>query len=196
MAQPKWRKTPAKKLSRTQRKKIAKRNKQAGTKHEQEEASRHYRYFHNLGTSRFVNQHRDGCGIDLCNKDEGTYGRFPIDTSCKTTASSVPFVTILADMEGIGTRVLHVKKTVKSEGGKFMVKGEYSIMYREGYEMFLQHVYAIQVLRNTHPELIQALEKKFDLELLNVPQQVHLQKPIYGGDTSSGEEIRENGGDL
>jgi hypothetical protein len=184
MAQPKWRKTPAKKLSRSQRKKIAKRNKRAGSDHEREEMNRYGRYFHDLATSRYTNQHRDGCGIDLCNKNELKHGRFPIEVSCKTAVKSVPFQGILASMQGDGIRVLHFKRTAKPEGGSnFMTQGEYVIMYREGYEQFLQHMYAVQLLRNTHPELITALEKKFDLQLLNVPQQVHLQKPIYNDST-------------
>jgi hypothetical protein len=103
--------------------------------------------------------------------------------SCKTTVGSVSFQSILAAMDGKGIRILHYKRTQKSEQGRFMVKGEYALMYRDGYEQFLQHIYAIQVLRNTHPELIDALEKKFDLQLLNIPQQVHLQKPVYDRNT-------------
>jgi hypothetical protein len=184
MAQPKWRKKPAKKLSRSQRKKISKRNKKAGSDHEREEMNRYGRYFHNVATTRYANQHRDGCGIDLCNTDEETYGRFPFEVSCKTSVGSVSFQRILHEIIGDGIRILHYKRTARSEGeGRFMTKGEYAIMYRTAYEQLLQHVYAIQVLRNTHPELITAMEKKFDLQLLNVPQQVHLQKPTYNDST-------------
>lgn len=184
MAQPKWRKRPAKKLSKSQRRKIAQRNKRAGSNHEREEVNRYGRYFHNVASTRSCNQHRDGCGIDICNQDEATFGRLPIEVSCKTSVSSIPFQKLLHEMDGEGIRVVHFKKTQKSKEGVFIAKGEYAIMYREGYEQFLQHVYVIQVLRNTHPELIHALEKKFDLQLLNVPQQVHLQKPVYDSNTT------------
>ena len=176
MAVKKIKKVPAKKkltkAEKRRRSRLAKRNKTAGSNHERDEVNRHKRYFHNVVTTRLANLSRDGDGIDLCNEHEDKFGRLPIETSCKTAVSSIPYMALLEAMDGPGIRVIQFRKTGKSEEGRFMVKGEYSIMYREGYEQFLQHVYAIQVLRLRQPELIQKLEEEFKLQLLDVPQQI------------------------
>jgi hypothetical protein len=175
MAVKKIKKIPTKKMSKSQRKRLAKRNKQAGSTHERDEVNRHKRYFSDVVTTRYANQARDGDGIDLCNQHEDKFGRLPFEVSCKTSIGSIPYMSILEGMDGPGTRIVQFRKTGKSEEGRFMVKGEYTMMYRQGYEQFLQHVYAIQVLRLRQPELIQKLEEEFKLQLLDVPQQIQIE---------------------
>lgn len=184
MAVKKIKKIAKKPLSKSQRKRLARRNKQAGSEHEREEMNRYKRYFHDVVTTRFANQSRDGDGIDLCNEREDKFGRLPIEASCKTSVGSIPYIAILKGLEAPGIKVVHFKKMGKSEEGKFMPKGEYAIMYRQGYEQFLQHVYAIQLLRLRQPELIQKLEEEFHLQLLDVPQQI--QTTYVDTDTKDG----------
>jgi hypothetical protein len=57
-------------------------------------------------------------------------------------------------------------------GVNFVAKGEYAIMNREGYEVFLQHIYAIQKLRQINPLLIETLEKDLGFKLLDIVKQV------------------------
>jgi hypothetical protein len=155
---------------------MANRNKRAGSNHERDEVTAHKRYFKDVATTRLCNRSRDNCGIDICNQDEFLHGRLPIDISCKSAVLIPAFPKLLDEMgspEG-NIKVILYRRTRKSEGGKFMVKGEYAITDRAGYEQFLQHVYAIQILRKKLPEIIAELEKNYDLNLLNIPQQVVL----------------------
>ena len=155
---------------------MANRNKRAGSNHERDEVTAHKRYFKYIGTCRFFNRARDNSGIDLCNQDEFLYGRLPIDISCKSAVLIPPFPKLLDEMGSPNgnIKVVLYRRTKKSDGGKFMVKGEYAITDRDGYERFLQHIYAIQILRKKLPEVIEELEKNYGLNLLNIPQQVVL----------------------
>lgn len=151
------------------------RNKRAGSQHERDEVLRHKKYFHNVATTRACNRKRDGDGIDVCNQDEYEVGRLPLDISCKSsTKAALSYVKLIEEMAAGRIKVILHRRTKKSEGGRFMTKGEYAIMEREGYEQFLQHVYAIQILRKKLPEVIEELEKNYDLKLLDVPKQIVL----------------------
>lgn len=161
-----------------------KRNRSAGHQFEKDEVKRHSKYFKNLATTRACNRSRDACGIDVCIEDESKDGRLPIDISCKSsTSASIPYIKYLEKMgsEGRIGVVLHRRTQrpefntrTKKPGVNFVTKGEYAIMERSSYEQFLQHVYAIQVLRKKLPEVIAELEKNYDLTLLDVPKQIVL----------------------
>lgn len=153
-----------------------KRNRSAGHNFEKDEVKRHSKYFTNIGTTRLYNRSRDACGIDICSADELIHGRLPLDISCKSsTSASVPYIKFLEKMntppDRIGV-VLH-RRTQKATTN-FITKGEYAIMTLSDYEKFLQHMYAIQILRQKLPEVIAELEKNYGLNLLNVPQQIVL----------------------
>ena len=149
------------------------RNKQAGSSYELDGVKLHNRYFRYVKTTRSCNRARDGEGIDLCNEDELSVGRLPLDLQYKTASgTTVPYPKILEEMKGTN-KVIHHQRTRKGgTSGRFMVKGQYAIMEEKTYELFLQHVYAIQLIRIKNPELVEQLEKEFRLALLNCPQQV------------------------
>lgn len=151
----------------------APRNKTAGSNHERDEVKRYRKYFHDVATTRSCNRARDNQGIDLCSENEEKHGRLPLDISCKSSARpSLSYPTLFRKLSPGRIKVLHHRFTKKSEGGKFMVKGEYVIMESEGYEQFLQHVYAIQIIRNMNPEVVKFLEDVCGLKLLNFTHQL------------------------
>lgn len=172
------------------RSKQATRNKWAGSNHERDEVRRYRKYFHDVETTRLCNRARDGQGIDLCSQDEGNNGRLPFDISCKCTVSgSLPHVKLFVKMRTImrkgkdgkpksvvvdddRIKIIHHRHTRKSEEGRFITKGEYVVMESDGYELFLQHVYAIQVLRELSPEAVAVLENTYGLKLLNFTHQL------------------------
>jgi len=167
-----------------------KRNKWAGSNHERDEVKRYRKYFHDVETTRLCNRDRDGQGIDLCSADEDQNGRLPFDVSCKcSVTASLPHVPLFIKMRTKYVRgkngklkavivpddrikIIHHRHTVKSEEGKFMTKGEYVIMESDGYEQFLQHVYAVQVLRELAPDAVKVLENLYGLKLLNFTHQL------------------------
>lgn len=151
---------------------MANRNKTAGSDYERDGVKHHSRYFKDVKTTRLCNRARDGEGIDLCNEHELEVGRLPIDLQYKTASgTTIPYPHILEEMGGTH-KVIHHQRTRKSEMGRFMVKGQYAIMEDKTYDMFLQHVYAIQLLRLKHPELVEQIEQQYKLNLLNCPQQI------------------------
>lgn len=155
------------------------RNKRAGSNYEREGVDLHKRYFKDVATTRACNRARDGEGIDLCNTHELELGRFPLDLQYKTAATTtIPYPHILEEMKGNHKVTFH-RRTRKSEGGIFKVKGKYAITTEKTYELFLQHIYAIQLLRIKNPELVESLEKDFNLQLLNCPQQVQTDYQAY-----------------
>lgn len=162
-----------------------KRNREAGHQYEKDEVREHSRYFLDLATTRACNRFRDSCGIDIARKNEEQLGRLPLDISCKSaTVASVPYIKYLEKMDSDPSRipvVLHrrtkrpaIVKRTKKPGVNFITQGEYALTTRKGYERFLQHVYAVQLLRIKNPGLIEALEKEYNLELLAIQKQIKL----------------------
>lgn len=162
----------------------AKRNKTAGSNHERDEVKRYRKYFHDVETTRLCNRARDNQGIDLCSENEEKNGRLPLDISCKSSIRpSVSYPTLFRKMAPGRIKVIHHRHTKKPElvkvkgggtrpGKNFVTKGEYVIMESEGYEQFLQHVYAVQVLRALAPAAVKVLEDLYGLNLLNFTHQL------------------------
>lgn len=133
---------------------MASRNRSAGHNYEKDIA----RILRDIGfqytvTSRSENRSRDGQKVDLCNKDELVNGRLPYNVQCKSAAKSLKYIELLAEMPDCSANtninvVLH-RKTAKSKGGKFMVKGEYAILSQKD---FLFLVELVEVLTRNNPK--------------------------------------------
>lgn len=151
-----------------------KRNREAGHNFEREGAKNYSKYFHDVVTTRSCNRARDGDGIDLCSLNELENGRLPLDISYKSYAKAgIPYVKILSKIPPGRIKVLHHRYTKKSKTGtNFITQGEYVIMEEPGYNVFLQHVYAIQILRELAPEAVKVLENMYGLKLLNFTHQL------------------------
>lgn len=151
-----------------------KRNRKAGHGFEITTTKKYRRFFHDVVTTRSCNRARDNQGIDICSQDEEKNGRLPFDVSCKSySTASIPYVKILSKIPPGRIKVLHHRYTKKAKDGvNFVTQGEYVIMEETGYDQFLQHVYAIQVLRDLAPDAIKVLENTFGLKLLNFTHQL------------------------
>src|SRR5690606_31765541 len=94
--------------------------------------------FPHVCTSRSENQTRDGQKVDIVNRDEVTNGRLRYNLQCKNTTSCLPYAKLLNEMPkgGPEINVIIHNHTKQSEGGRFVTKGQYAIMTKEGfYEM-------------------------------------------------------------
>src|SRR4051812_22493755 len=153
-----------------------KRNRSAGHNYERDEVIAHRKYFKFVATTRSCNRDRDNKGIDLANPNEIEVGRFPIDASLKTSYQSrIDYAKLLDEMESSPNRIKAIfhRRTRKSDGGKFMVKGEYVVLERKGYEVFLQHLFAIQLMKEEYPEFFNVLTNLYGLNLLDFINQLH-----------------------
>lgn len=109
-----------------------KRNKAAGSSWERL-CAKHLRAlgFHDVRTSRECSRLRDAQKVDLCNADEDANGRLPYNVQCKTLSKAAPYPKLLAELEEHNGRkhvnVVFHKQTEKTEGGRFMPRGEYAI---------------------------------------------------------------------
>lgn len=169
------------KLKNPNRVKQGRRNRQAGNRYEVEESHAHKVYFHSVVTTRSCNRHRDGEKLDLCNLDEYLVGRLPLDIQCKTTTSLSyhKFLNEMADSPDRIKVLLHRRtkkgwnRKEKKPGNRIMAKGDYAILERKGYEVFLQHFYAMQLVAHRHPEVFEAIQRDYPhLNLIRVPQQI------------------------
>lgn len=122
---------------------MASRNRTAGHNYEKDIARilREIGFKHTV-TSRSENRSRDGQKVDLCNKDELVNGRLPYNVQCKSAADSLNYIKLLGEMPDCSTNmcinvVLH-RKTVKSKGGKFMVKGEFAILSQKDFLFLIE----------------------------------------------------------
>lgn len=151
-----------------------KRNRTAGHNYERSEAEAHRKYFKEVSTTRSCNRHRDNLGIDLANPNEIEIGRFPIDASLKcTTKTSLPYIKLLTSMESSPDRIKAVfHRHVVRKGEKFMRNAEFVILERSGYETFLQHLYAVQLMKEEYPEFYTMLTNLLGLNLLDVTKQL------------------------
>lgn len=74
--------------------------------------------FYNAVTSRMESKAKDDAGIDVCN----TPG---FNIQCKCTSNNPNYHELIESMPNSAVKAIFHRKTVKSKGGKFMVKGEY-----------------------------------------------------------------------
>lgn len=88
--------------------------------------------FHDIKCSRECSRLRDSKKVDLCNADEDTSGRFPLNIQAKSYNTHVKYAKLLKELEDHNGRkqvnVVFHKLTEKSIGGKFMPKGEFAIL--------------------------------------------------------------------
>lgn len=150
-----------------------KRNKRAGHDYERDEVNAHKKFFPHLVSTRLANRARDGQGIDICTLDESVHGRFPFDIQCKSVSNTtVCYPELLERIPDGRIKVVLHQRTGRAPGKTiFRVKGRYAILERKGYEVLLGHVAAIQEVWKTHPELLEAVEKKLNVSLIRVPEQ-------------------------
>lgn len=117
-----------------------------------------------ISTTRSCNLSRDGQGIDFCNKDESVHGRMRDDIQAKTTVATPNIEVLLAGMKDHDIMderipVVFWRKTGKSEGGKFMVKGKFAACFMEDYINLLKSREAAEVLLPHRMLLIDAVRK-------------------------------------
>jgi len=106
---------------------MANRNRTAGHKFERDVVN----YLKDIGfqdavTSRMESKAMDDAGVDLCN----TPG---FHIQCKCTSPNPNYHELLKKMPDDEIRAIFHRKTVKSSGGKFMVKGEYVTVHLEDF---------------------------------------------------------------
>lgn len=126
------------------------RNRHAGHQFERTIAERLRKLgFEHVVTSRSESVSRDGQGIDLMNRDEGTVGRLPYNIQCKNTISRVEYNKLLGSIPacpGIVNVVFH-KFTERKAAGGFHAKGHYAILDMEDFLKIME-----QLLLNQKPQ--------------------------------------------
>lgn len=88
--------------------------------------------FPHLHSTRAVNRHRDGEGIDISNINEAENGRFPYNIQCKNVSGHVKYHDLLAKIpviKGIINVVLHKFTDNDNRTRKFIPQGFYAIMH-------------------------------------------------------------------
>lgn len=127
---------------------MATRNRRAGHNYERDVAKALQDHgFEHVVTSRSENRSRDGQKVDLCHKDEYKNQRLRYNIQCKSAAERVNYTQLLAEMpdERPFINVVLHRKTSKSKGGKFMVKGEYAILTQEDFLMLIGDLQKLEV---------------------------------------------------
>lgn len=120
---------------------MSNRNRTAGNNWERSCVNSLKEIFKYIVTSRSESKSRDDQGIDLINKDEYKHGKVPFNFQCKSTASKADYPTLLSTMpDDVPPVVLHQYKR-KSQGGKFVTKGEYVILKYDDFVELIKKIY-------------------------------------------------------
>jgi len=100
--------------------------------------------FHDIKCSRECSRLRDSKKVDVCNADEDTNGRFPLNIQAKSYNTHVKYAKLLDELkEHNGRKQINVvfhKLTEKSIGGKFMPKGEFAILNLDDFYKMVEHI--------------------------------------------------------
>lgn len=116
-----------------------KRNRRAGHMWERQLAETFRQLgFPHVVTTRSESRSRDAQKIDLMNREEGVYGRFPFNIQAKTTTNHVKYAKLLAEMpttEGVMNIVIH--KQTEKVGTRFQPVGMYAILYFDDFKSLI-----------------------------------------------------------
>lgn len=135
--------------------------------------------FPHVVTSRAESKGRDDQKIDLMNKDEDQNGRLPYNIQCKNSCQPVSYTQLLVPktiyktdrsgkrkkviigmpkVEGIMNVIFH-KFTDKSDGGKFMTKGEFAILEKSDFLAIIQELQEFRKMKEAWKLAQQTLNK-------------------------------------
>lgn len=157
--------------SKADRQRIGKRNRTTGKKYE----ILCINLFKNIGfkdvvSTRAANRLRDGEGIDITNRDELKFGRFPYNVQCKNTTDHVKYHHVLQRMpvlKGVVNVILHKFTSNKGKdntSGMFVTQGFYAIMKKQDFLQIVAERLELEQLRKMFsyltPEELKEIDKR------------------------------------
>jgi hypothetical protein len=91
--------------------------------------------FDHVVTSRSESKTRDNLKVDIMNREEGVHGRLPYNIQCKTTAGTLGYSRLLAEMprETTGVKNVLFHKQTEAKGGQFRPVGEYAVLTKKAF---------------------------------------------------------------
>ena len=97
--------------------------------------------FQHTVTSRVESKRRDDAKVDIMNKDEQENGRLPYNIQCKNCSTSMAYPKLLAEMpKGPELNVVLHNQTVKSDGGRFITKGQFALMDKSSFYTMVSQI--------------------------------------------------------